>query len=293
MSKKLTDFQQHIWDYYRANRRDFPWRRTTDPYHIFISEVMLQQTQTFRVEPKFNNWIAALPTFQSLADAPLREVLSLWQGLGYNRRALWLHQAAQRIMTEFNGELPINPEILETFPGIGPNTAASVCAFAFNKPTIFIETNIRAVFIHFFFTGKAEIKDNEIRPLVEQTVDQENPREWYYALMDYGVMLKKNLPNPSRRSAHHAQQTKFEGSERQIRGLILKSLTAQAMDLRRLTLVIDEHLRERPVSSRRYQLSILDKNRDAKTSSARIRKNLEDLCAEGFIEKKEKQFSIR
>lgn len=273
MILKLECFKSEIWSYYQAHKRAFPWRETTNPYHIFISEVMLQQTQTYRVEPKYNAWIAALPTFEALANAPFRDVLTLWQGLGYNRRALWLHQAAQRVMSEFNGHLPSDPKMLETFPGIGPNTAGSISAFAFNAPTVFIETNIRAVFIHFFFAGKAEIKDTEIRPLIAEAVDHANAREWYYALMDYGVMLKKELPNPSRRSAHHTQQTKFEGSERQIRGMILRLLTEQkSMNLTSLTIAIDEQLRTNNVS--------------------RIRKNMADLCAEGFIEKTGKEFSI-
>ena len=146
------------------------------------------------------------------------------QGLGYNRRGKALWQNAQRVMREFNGVLPDDPDILQTFAHIGPNTAASITAFAFNKPVVFIETNIRAVYLHSFFKDQENIKDAQLMPLIESTLDHINPREWYYALMDYGVYLKKQLPNPSRKSAHHAVQSKFEGSDRQIRGKILKKV---------------------------------------------------------------------
>ncbi len=225
---KPKAFQKLIWDYYRANRRDFPWRNTSDPYKIVVSEIMLQQTQTYRVEPKYQAFIAALPSFQALASAPLQKVLSLWQGLGYNRRGLALKKIAEKVMAEYDGKLPNDPTILETFPGIGPATARSICAFAFNRADTFIETNIRAVYIHHFFTDTTKVRDKELLPLIEKTLDQENPREWYWALMDYGVMLKKLHPNPSRRSTHHAKQSKFSGSNRELRGQVLKALTEKA-----------------------------------------------------------------
>jgi A/G-specific adenine glycosylase len=185
-----------------------------------ISEIMLQQTQTYRVEPKYQAFLAALPTIQDLAHADLRTVLTLWQGLGYNRRGKFLHMLAQEVMRKHEGVIPDTPELLVQLPGIGKATAGSICAFAFNKPTVFIETNIRTVFLYHFFAGQQGVDDRELFPLVAATVDQENPREWYYALMDYGVHLKKSLPNPSRSSKHHVIQSKFEGSDRQIRGAI-------------------------------------------------------------------------
>jgi len=189
---------------------------------------MLQQTQTDRVLKKYEHFLSSFPSFESLAQASLKEVLAAWQGLGYNRRGLALQSIAQIIIREYAGNLPNNPTVLINFPGIGKATASSICAFAFNMPTLFIETNIRTVFIHFFFKDRGDIKDSEIMPLIEASVDFRNPREWYYALMDYGVMLKKSLPNPSRKSAHHTKQSKFEGSDRQIRGMILKILTSQS-----------------------------------------------------------------
>jgi A/G-specific adenine glycosylase len=232
--KTIKTFKKIIWNYYREHGRSFVWRKAPyNPYHIVVSEIMLQQTQTYRVEPKFTAWIEALPTFKALAQAPLRDVLLLWQGLGYNRRAIALQKIAQKIVAEHDGNLPNSPELLVEFPGIGPATAASMCAFAFNRPTPFIETNIRAVFIHYFFEYKTDIKDTEIMPLVAASLDHNNAREWYYALMDYGVMLKKLHKNPSRKSAHHAKQSTFEGSHRQIRGMILKIMadhTALSID---------------------------------------------------------------
>lgn len=222
---KILSFQKFIWDFYKTYGRSFAWRNVESPYYVVISEVMLQQTQTYRVEPKFDQFIEVFPDFATLAAAPLRTVLGVWQGLGYNRRGKYLHEVAQKVMSEFAGKLPNDPAILVTFPGIGKATAASICAFAFNVPTLFIETNIRAVYIHSFFNKRTDVHDKELLPLIEQTLDHENPREWYYALMDYGVWLKKTLPNPSRKSKHHVKQSKFEGSDRQIRGMIIKLLT--------------------------------------------------------------------
>jgi A/G-specific adenine glycosylase len=222
---RIAEFQQYIWQFYADNGRVFAWRNNQNPYHIFISEVMLQQTQTHRVEKKFQEWIVAFPTFYDLAAASTRELLSVWQGLGYNRRALYVQQSAQRVVAEFGGQLPTDPAVLVTFPGIGKATAASICAFAFNVPTVFIETNIRSVFIDSFFRDQESVHDSEIMPLIAATVDHNNPREWYYALMDYGVFLKKHKVNPSKKSAHYAVQSRFEGSDRQIRGEILRLLT--------------------------------------------------------------------
>ncbi len=229
MTKK--QFQKTIYSYYCAHRRDFPWRNTTDPYRIFVSEVMLQQTQAERVVPKYEAFIKKFPNFKKLSQAPTREVLSAWQGLGYNRRALALQKSAQIVVENYKGTLPDAPLVLDALPGIGVHTAGSIAAFAYNHPSVFIETNIRSVFIHFFFNDRGDVSDKELVPLVEKMLDQDNPREWYFALMDYGVMLKKTLGNPSRRSKHHAKQSKFIGSRRQVRGQILKLLLAHLKGL--------------------------------------------------------------
>jgi len=217
-------FRQIIYRHYQAHPRPLPWRETENPYHILVSEIMLQQTRVERVVDKYHRFLAAFPDFPALARAPLCEVLAAWQGLGYNRRAISLKQAANRVVDHFRGLLPASPEELRTLPGVGPYTASAVCVFAFHRALPLIETNIRSVFIHFFFREREGVKDREILPLITATLDAGNPREWYYALMDYGVMLKRTQENPSRRSAHHAVQSPFEGSDRQIRGKILKYL---------------------------------------------------------------------
>ena len=220
----VARFRETIYQHYADHGRTMPWRASRDPYHILVSEIMLQQTQVERVLSKYEQFIAIFPDFFSLAQAPLRDLLSVWQGLGYNRRAISLQRIGQRVVAEYGGKLPDSVETLQTFPGVGPATAGAICAFAFNQPTAFIETNIRRVFIHCFFPGRNGIKDKEILPLVERTLDTSQPRTWYFALMDYGAMLKEMSANPNRRSAHHTRQPPFDGSNRQIRGLILKLL---------------------------------------------------------------------
>jgi A/G-specific adenine glycosylase len=217
-----------VWDHYEREGRDLPWRSTRDPYEILVSEVMLQQTQVARVLPKYGDFLARFPTVCSLATAPIADVLAVWSGLGYNRRALSLHQAATMVVAEYGGRIPASPEELRRLPGIGPATASAVCVFAFGRPHAFIETNIRAAFIHFFFQGSTSIPDGQILPLVESTMDRDRPRDWYYALMDYGVWVKKAYRNPSRKSRHHAVQSPFAGSRRELRAQVLRALLSIA-----------------------------------------------------------------
>lgn len=217
-------FRRVIYRYYRARGRVMPWRKTTNPYRIFVSEIMLQQTQVERVKEKYAEFIKKFPDFRALARAPLSEVLRAWQGLGYNRRALHLQGAAEHIVRIHGGKLPRETDALELLPGIGPATASSIRAFAFNEPEVFIETNIRSVYIHFFFPRAKNVPDKKLLPLIEKTLDRKNPREWYYALMDYGARLKKTGANPSRRSAHHHTQSRFKGSLREARGAVLRLL---------------------------------------------------------------------
>jgi len=220
-------FRAEIKSYFRNHGRRFSWRDDITPYRVLVSEIMLQQTQTGRVEEKFAAFMARFSSFEELAAAELSEVLRLWKGLGYNRRAKYLHDAARTIVRDFGAQLPVDPEILVRLPGIGPATAASICVFAFNKPFAFVETNIRTVFIHFFFADQKKVHDRQILSLVEQTMDRREPRDWFYALMDYGVILKKNIGNLSRRSSHYQKQSRFEGSNRQLRGKILDLLLEQ------------------------------------------------------------------
>jgi A/G-specific adenine glycosylase len=220
----IRQFRKTVYNHFKRHGRPLPWRRDYDPYRVFVSEIMLQQTQVDRVAEKFDWFTKELPGFSALAGTPLKKVLSLWQGLGYNRRALNLKQAAQIIIDRYDGKLPSSPEVLETLPGIGKATAASIAAFAFNVPAVFLETNIRTVLIHRFFKDKKAISDTELLPLAQAMLDRKNPRQWYSALMDYGAMLKKKHGNASRRSVHYKKQSRFEGSKRQKRGKILRLL---------------------------------------------------------------------
>lgn len=220
----LRKFREMVLAYYRDYGRDLAWRRTTDPYCILVSEIMLQQTQVERVSVKYPAFIDAFPDFPSLADSPLPDVLAVWQGMGYNRRAISLQKCARLVTGAYDGVLPQDPEVLATFPGIGRATAASICAFAFNTPVVFIETNIRRVFIHFFFSDHKPVPDTDILPLVDRALYRKNPRIWYWALMDFGSVLKKTVPNPNRRSTRYVRQSPFEGSDREIRGKIIRSV---------------------------------------------------------------------
>ncbi len=261
----LPVFKKTIWNHYKKYGRDLPWRHDTTPYRITVSEIMLQQTQADRVAKKFDSFLKKFPNWKSLAKAPLASLLKEWQGLGYNRRALNLQRLAQAI----KGKLPQTYEELVELPGIGPNTAGSILAFAFNIPHPFIETNIRTVFIHFFFKEtRGKIHDKKLMPLIEKTLDKKNPREWYFALMDYGVYLKKNHVNPSRRSKHHVQQSRFKGSNRELRANILKLIV------------------EKPREEQEIITNFPHKN------GTIVVQNLNDLVKEGFIKKLPQHYEI-
>jgi len=210
--------------------RDLPWRNTRDPYAVLVSEVMLQQTQVLRVVGYYERWLEEFPTLDALAAAPLEAVLRAWQGLGYNRRAVALKRLAEQLAAgPVPAALPHDESALRALPGVGPATAAGVLAFAFGEPAAYLETNVRTVFLHELFADADGVPDREIVPLVEQAaaVAQEtgiDPRTWNYALLDYGAYLKRTVPNPSRRSAHHARQSAFEGSRRQKRARLLRAV---------------------------------------------------------------------
>ncbi len=265
-------FKQTVWDYYKKNKRAFPWRETKDPYKILVSEIMLQQTQTDRVVKKYQEWLKHFPTAQTLAKASLQEVLKHWQGLGYNRRALNLKKAAEVIVTKHKNKFPENYSEILDLPGIGPYTAGAVMAFAFNKAIPIIETNIRTAYIHAFFKDHGQIHDKELLKLIADTLDQDNPRDWYHALMDYGVMLKKTVGNLNKRSKHYTRQSSFKGSNREIRSNILKIITASQSSSK----VIQNKLKKVNVNS---------------TPEAFI-KNLSDLEREGFIVKSKNIYKI-
>lgn len=226
MSAVLSQLRQAVWRYYKAHgRHDLPWRLTTDPYAILVSEVMLQQTQVPRVIPKYEAFLAAYPTVYDLAAASLADVLRLWQGLGYNRRAKLLQRTAQAVVSDYAGQFPRDEATLRRLPGIGPYTAAAVLAFAYNEPVVLIETNVRTVFLHHCFPDVVAVPDSALLPLIAQALQKERAREWYAALMDYGSHLKARHGNVSRRSRAYVKQSRFAGSNRQVRGAIVRALT--------------------------------------------------------------------
>jgi A/G-specific adenine glycosylase len=223
--EKIAKFQKTVWDFYRAHRRPMPWRAEPTPYYVMVSELMLQQTQVARVQGKFPTFICRFPTIQDLAAAQLGEVLEVWSGLGYNRRAKFLWQAAQTVVNDYNGELPYSPKELVKLPGIGLNTAGAILAYAYNEPAVFIETNIRTVFIHHFFDDNIDaVSDAELREIVAAALPLENPREWYWALMDYGTELKASVGGQLHRVKNHRPQSTFKGSRREVRGQVIKLL---------------------------------------------------------------------
>lgn len=233
-SCELKAFRTKIAQKGQELYRDFAWRNTTDPYKIWISEVMLQQTQTARVEKRFCAWIKKFPTVDVLALASVTDVLNEWQGMGYNRRALALLHAAQ-MLSEQGGTMPSSQQDLQALPGIGPATAAGICAFAYNQHVVYLETNVRSVFLHEFFRDAEQVDDKLLIPYIEQTCppsgalgsrEQMCPRMWYYALLDYGAHLKKTQTNPARKSKAYVKQSKFEGSHRQKRAELVRLLLA-------------------------------------------------------------------
>lgn len=234
-SAQIDEFRTAVWSFYKTNGRMFPWRFIDDPYKILVSEIMLQQTQTERVLQRYESWLHRFPDVRSVATASLGDVLTEWNGLGYNRRAKFLHECCSVILRDYGGIFPKSSADLEQLPGIGPYTARAVSSFAYNQPEVFIETNIRSVFIFTFFTHTelqnnqlpVKVADKEILPIIVQVLDTSNPREWYYALMDYGAALKKKVENPSRSSRHYTKQSTFNGSLRQARGAVIRALTKQ------------------------------------------------------------------
>jgi A/G-specific adenine glycosylase len=227
MNRKEAQFISTVLQFYREEgRHALPWRKTRDPYKILVSELMLQQTQVDRVIPKYKAFLSVFPDVDSLAHAPLREVLLLWQGLGYNRRAKMLHGCAQMIVQEYNSVFPKEHQELVKLPGVGPYTASAVLAFAYGTKTPLIETNVRSAYLHHFFPLKTDVHDAEILPFIARTLEgAEDVRTWYYALMDYGSYIKKTFGNPNTRSVHYAKQSTFKGSDRQIRGEIIRRLS--------------------------------------------------------------------
>lgn len=262
-------FKKLVYNYYRkSGRHNLPWRKTHDPYEILVSEIMLQQTQVSRVLKKYKEFLNTFPTAAALAKASVGDVLKIWQGLGYNRRALNLKRACEIVEKDFKGKFPDTIAHLESLPGIGQSTRGAIMAFAYNIPTVFIETNIRAIYIHHFFPQKNKVSDKELLPIIEKTLDKHNPRDWYYALMDYGVHLKQTLPNPSRKSKHHIKQSQFKGSNREVRSKILKYILKQNRTKQEIIKFIGK-------------------------TPHNVSKNISDLVKEGFIHQKDLLYSAK
>jgi len=205
----------------------FPWRNIDDPWAVLVSELMLQQTQTSRVEPKFRDWMERFPDAAAVAKADLASIYEAWRGLGYNSRALRLRETARICAEKYAGVPPQDEKLLLELPGVGRYTARAVLAFAYCVPSAFLETNIRAALILHFFPGIDKVRDRDLEAAAQDVLDQSDPRTWYYALMDYGAWLKKHEPNPSRKAANYSRQPKFEGSLRQARGAVLRAVSEQ------------------------------------------------------------------
>lgn len=241
MSEGIEAFRERVYLAGRELYRDLPWRRTRDPYAIWVSEAMLQQTQVSRVDGRWQSWLDRFPSVDALAAATSADVLAEWQGLGYNRRALALWRAAQEVCERHAGVMPQDEVALKALPGIGPATAAGIRAFAFDLSGVYLETNVRAVFLHELFPGAEGVPDSALRPLVAEACPDGSlaiagadtpcsPRTWYYALLDYGAHLKRTLPNPSRRSRENVRQSRFEGSHRQKRAVLVRLLLAAGIE---------------------------------------------------------------
>ncbi len=276
-TRQIQQFQKKIFDYHTEyGRHDLPWRKKSrTPYHVLVSEVMLQQTQVDRVAPFFKAWTTQFPNWKSLASAPQSEVLRAWKGLGYNSRALRLQKLAQSVVRDYASTLPRERKILESLPGIGPYTAGAVRVFAFGLPDLFIETNIRRVFIHEFFNTEIEVHDKSILKLVEQTLPESDPVQWYSGLMDYGSTLPKVLKkNSNIQSKHYTKQSTFKGSDREVRGKVLDFL----LERKSLTLVqIENKLKAHTIIC----------------ETKRLEKILEQLVQESFLEVRGKKYFLK
>jgi A/G-specific adenine glycosylase len=284
----IAQFQKIILDWHKENRRDLPWRNTKNPYKILVSEVLLQQTQISRVLPKYGEFLEAFPTLEALAKAPDKKLLKVWQGLGYWRRAKYLKETA-KILTKaresssqassrrpaskvpkgvagrerrpqnstgnFEGRSlgTWTPERLEELPGVGPYTARALACFAFGSRETFLDTNIRRVYLHFFFPNQRDVPDEAILPLAQKAIYYVShgrgnrtisPREWHYALFDYGALVLKDK-GINKRSRHYSKQSKFAGSFRSYRTKVVHYLLSQKGNKERRA-VIKELLKNSP-----------------------------------------------
>ena len=219
----VKQFRQKIWRFYRKNKRSFPFRETTDPYCVTVSEIMLQQTQAERVANYYTKWINQWPNWRALAGAGKQELLRAWSGLGYNRRALWLGEISRIVCERFDGALPDDPGALKALPGIGEYTSRAILIFSRNKQIAAIDTNIRQTLIA-ELPLNPEISQKELYAIAEKLIPRGRSRAWHYALMDYARLA---LAPQTKRAIPKPRQAEFHGSIRQIRGEIIRRLTNQ------------------------------------------------------------------
>jgi len=240
------EFRELVWSEASSRYRDMPWRDEPSFYHVLVSEVMLQQTQVSRALVKFAEFMAAFPNIEDLAGASLADVLRVWTGLGYNRRAKFLWQAAQQVIA--NGQ-PKTLKELEQLSGVGKNTAGAIMNYVYETATPFVETNIRTVYIHHFFADSFEVTDKELLALVESTMDTEQPRQWFWALMDYGSYLKSTQGARLSQSKHYKKQSPLKGSVREVRGQIIRELTKHGLP--------EDELREAVSADERFEAALM------------------------------------
>jgi A/G-specific adenine glycosylase len=225
------EFIARVWSYYRAHQRQLPWRGINKcslrvrGYRVVVSELMLQQTQVTRVVDKYNLWMQQWPTIDSFISASFVDVLSAWSGLGYNRRAKYIFDSLHTIHDMFKGIVPADTTTLTKLPGIGINTAGAIVVYTYNLPVVFIETNIRTVFLHEWYQqATTKVPDSLLLEKVADTIDVDNPRAWYYALMDYGTFIKRLHGSQLSKSASYKKQPMFKGSKREVRGRVVALL---------------------------------------------------------------------
>jgi A/G-specific adenine glycosylase len=185
-------FRRRLLEWYRRNGRNLPWRRTTDPYHILVSEIMLQQTQVDRVLPKYEEWLRKYPTLEALAAAPETDVTATWRPLGYNIRPRRLHTIARESMARYGGQLPSDAETLRSFKGIGAYTAGAVLSFAFGQRAAILDTNVARVLFR-VFVGRGDLKAHATKRHLWEVSRAVLPRrrvfDFNQALMDFGATL--------------------------------------------------------------------------------------------------------
>jgi A/G-specific adenine glycosylase len=227
-------------EWYEADHRDYPWRRTEDPYGILVSEVMSQQTQLDRVVEAWGAFLDRWPTVEALADADRSEVVAFWsdQRLGYNNRARYLHETAGQVVDDWGGEFPETPEDLQELMGVGPYTANAVASFAFNAGDAVVDTNVKRVLYRAF---GVEDDDATFEAAAQELMPASESRVWNNAIMELGGVACEKQPRcdeagcPWRRWCHAYEtgdftapdvptQSEFEGSRRQMRGRVVRVL---------------------------------------------------------------------